>query len=437
MAQPFASKPKAFLAEEGGAISSLGIFVFLVSCVICAIAVDVARLRAAQSQLQLAADTAAHAALYYRDTHSAAEAKEKALAVANYGMPREIYGDILVPEDVIFGTWSYELQAFHEDPNSRESVMVTTERLKSNRNSVASTLFQFIGIDSFDVVSRAVFTTFRPTCFREGFVAEEVVDIQSNNEYYSGFCIHANGHVELNSNNVFEAGTIVSMPNLDDLVLPQSGFETNEGLEAALRSGAYRIRILNRLPAIIQGLMDGDENYLPEYITSPVAIGLSGNTLTQADFVSGRLHKLIGNANCKVTISPSIPLKEVVFVTNCEVKFGNGTELNDVVMASTNTGSNSFNSSSKLQVGKNDTCAEGGGAQLLTLGGMSFASDLRMYGGQLVAKGDIDFAANADGIEGASMISGTRIDGTSNMSMGFCVTGMEDNYEAAYFRLAH
>lgn len=67
---------------------------------------------------------------------------------------------------------------------------------------------------------------------------------------------------------------------------------------------------------------------------------------------------------------------------------------------------------------------------------MSFASGLMVFGSQLIASGDIDFAANANGIMGASMIAGGRIDGTSNMDMGFCGSGMENNYEANYFRLA-
>ena len=42
----------------------------------------------------------------------------------------------------------------------------------------------------------------------------------------------------------------------------------------------------------------------------------------------------------------------------------------------------------------------------------------------------------AEGIEGASMIAGGLISGTSNMSMGFCGKSVE-GYEAEYFRLAY
>jgi len=69
---------------------------------------------------------------------------------------------------------------------------------------------------------------------------------------------------------------------------------------------------------------------------------------------------------------------------------------------------------------------------------MKFASNLQTYGGQFIAEGDIDFAANSDGVEGASMVAGGTISGASNLAMGFCGgSGMEDSFEAAYCRLAH
>ena len=59
--------------------------------------------------------------------------------------------------------------------------------------------------------------TYRPGCLREGFVADKMVDIQSNNGFESGFCIHSNVGISINQNNTFEAGTIVSMPSLNYL----------------------------------------------------------------------------------------------------------------------------------------------------------------------------------------------------------------------------
>ena len=109
--------------------------------------------------------------------------------------------------------------------------------------------------------------------------------------------------------------------------------------------------------------------------------------------------------------------------------------IEDAVIVSKSTAKDSQNSSSGLVVGKDDNCAAGGGVQLVTLGGMKFTSDLHIYGSQLLAAGDIEFSANANGVEGAAMVAGGVISGTSNMNMGFYGTGMENNFQASYFKL--
>jgi len=111
--------------------------------------------------------------------------------------------------------------------------------------------------------------------------------------------------------------------------------------------------------------------------------------------------------------------------------------MTDAVVATTNTSAQSVTSAASLQVGRNDNCAVGGGAQIITLGSMSFPSDLKIYGGQLLAAGNISFSANANGIQGAALVAGGSISGTSNMEMGFCGTGMENSFHAEYFKLVY
>ncbi len=108
------------------------------------------------------------------------------------------------------------------------------------------------------------------------------------------------------------------------------------------------------------------------------------------------------------------------------------------MVATEDTGAKSLNSPQGLQIGRNDNCAPGGGATLMTLGGFDAASKLSVYNGQILALGDIIFAANADGVKGASFVSNGRVDGTSNMTMGFCKSrGMENAYRAQYFRMVN
>jgi hypothetical protein len=392
---------------------------------------------AARTQLQISADLVGHAALYKRDTMSAEDAKLAALAAAESTMPSGIYGVVLTADDIRFGVWDSSTEVFTVNELSRSGVLVATSRLAEKANPVSSLLMQFIGFSRFDLKSEAVFVTFRPSCFREGFVAEGVVDLQSNNGFSDGFCVHSNTYVSLNQNNTFEAGTVVSMPNSEDIDLPQSGFERNEGLEAALREGYYRMRLVDKLPTLITEVSSWGSKNTPSYINSVVTISVTpqAKKINNTMFTPGRIHTVCCSAGGTITVEGGT-YSNVVLATNCNLKFGSGAALENAVFATTSTNTKSMTAPSGLRIGKNDNCAEEGEAQLLTLGGMDFAADLQMYGGQLVASGTVQFAANAHGIQGASFIAGGEISGTSNMEMGFCVSGMDNNFGAEYFRLA-
>jgi hypothetical protein len=423
-----------FLSTETGGITSLGLFMFVGTLMLGGYAIDTASGMAARTQLQVTADSAAHAALVTRERGTEAEAVARALAIAAANLPAEVYGPVIRPEDVTFGTWDVDANAFVPQPGSRSAVRVTARRNDERGNAQGTFLLNLVGVDAYDIERTAILTTYVPTCFREGFVAEGVVDMQSNNTFGNGFCIHSNDHVAFNNNNYFEPGTIVSMPNPDDIVLPNSGFSKNEGLSEALREGSYNIRILNRIDAIITGLANGDAEFLPAFINSGTAIRLSDKRVDRSHFTEGRIHTY-SCAGGKLTIEAGSVLRNVILVTDCEVDFGNGVVLEDVVIATTNTSATSFTATSGLRVGRDDGCAQGGGAQLVTKGGMRFPAKLSLFGGQLLAAGDIDFAAEAYGVEGASMVAGGRIDGTSNTAMAFCGSGMESSFQAQYFRL--
>ncbi len=433
----------SFGRDETGSVSAFGVVMFVGFAAVGSIALDVSNLYAARTHLQIAADQAAHAALYNRNRMDADSAKQRALEIVNATLPSENYGVTLTVNDIEFGVFDRTNQTFTPDADSTSAVHVRTSFLEENSNPVATYLFKLVGHDSFDVSTSAIYTTYRPACLREGFVAEGIVDIQSNNGFRNGFCIHSNTHVSLNSNNFFEPGTVVSMPDLASLDLPKSGFETNEGLSAALRASKQNIRVLSRVDGIIARfeqplayITGPDIPELPDYITDPEVVTMTERTVQAADLTTGRIHH-INCAGPRLTIDATPTVREVVIVSPCEIKFSAGSVLEDVIVISKDTAADSINAPSGLQVGRNDNCATGGGAQLVTLGGMNFASDLRLYGGQLIAKGDIEFAANANGIQGASMIAGGTIDGTSNMDMGFCGSGQEDNFEIDYFRLAY
>lgn len=398
-------------------------------------AVDVSNLSTESVRLQAAVDTAAHAALVERELHTAEEAKLKAIALAEANLSPEVYGDVLDAESIVFGSWDEETQIFTPDPELPNAVQATVYRTEANQNALDTYMWQVAGVNVFDLTARATYTTYVPTCFREGFVATDEVSIQSNNSYFSGFCIHSNSYVALNANNFFESGTVVSMPDLDLLQLPNSGFESNLGLESALREGSYNIRIIKRITDIVETIDESGSPYRPDYLTESAAQTLTDRTIDETDLIPGRLYYWNCTGGSGTIRSMTTPIRKVVIVTPCEVAFGANAELEDVVIVSSNTSLTSFSASSGLTLGRDDGCAEGGGVQLVTLGGMALSANLAMYGSQLLALRDIEFAARADGFQGAAIVSGGSISGTSNMNMSFCGTGMEDNFVAQYFRM--
>ena len=126
----------------------------------------------------------------------------------------------------------------------------------------------------------------------------------------------------------------------------------------------------------------------------------------------------------------------MVIIANCDVTLGNGVALEDAIILTTSTSATSIKSPNGLRLGIDDGCTKGGGGRIVSMGGMNFAADLEIYGSQLLGLGDIEFAARANGIEGASVISNGRISGTSNMSMSYCGGGM-DEFTADYFQLVN
>jgi hypothetical protein len=433
------SRMTSFLSSQSGSMTVFGLFIFITGLMLTGLAIDYGNLITSRTRQQVSADSVAHTALVTRELNSPTVAIQNAVTMAAINLPVSNYGATVNASDVVFGIWDSKTRNFVADPNSRQAVKVTAHQTKAGANPVPTFLLKLVGRSFWDLTTEAVYTTYFPACLTEGFVAQGMVNISSNDSYFNDFCIHSQAYVSLSSNNYFETGTSVSMPDLTKLVLPASGYTTNVGLQAALQEASYNIRILPMLPDIISELATGNSNYLPGYVTSATPITLSTKkALVQADLQPGNLFiATCGSGNGTLSISNSVTLSKVAIATNCDVKFGNGDMMQDAVIATTATDAKSFTGTAGIQLGLNDNCATGGGAQLLTLGGVSFPSALSLFGGQIVAKGDINFSANANGVQGASLIAGGQITGTSNMNMGNCNNGMEENFRAEYFRLAN
>ncbi|HQY44930.1 MAG TPA: TadG family pilus assembly protein [Paracoccaceae bacterium] len=449
------SRARSFLYGTDGALGVYGFILFLTICIVSGLSLDVANAYKVRSIIQVAADNAGHTALVTRLDAGKEQAIQNAVAVASENLGSNEVGDVVAAEDIEFGTWDPATRVFTPDPDSISAVKVVAHRDRSRGNGVTTFLLSAAGLAAWDVATVSVYETYRPSCLREGFVGDKQVDIQSNNGFENGFCMHSNASISINNNNYFEAGTIVSMPNVDDLDVSASGFVRNEGLLEALRESFYNIRVIKRIEDIIAALQTGDLTTLkqlaaggPEnafsYITNSTPIDVASCDLDAADLTVGRIHRI----ECGGTLKITGTITQVALVTSAPIQFEKEGQFEDVIIATTNTGDMSLKGPAgsggkkgsgldNISFGKNDDCAVGGGVQLVTMGGVHMAAGLNMFGSQILAVKEIEFTANADGIQGVSMISADTVSGTSNMQMGFCGAGMENNFEVDYYRLAY
>ena len=114
--------------DDQGSMTVLSLYLLAGLMAVSALAIDFAYLLAARTQLQVAADAAAHAALYYREEETAHDAKLKAVELAQHSMPSANYGPVLRQEDVEFGHWDYASRVFTPDPYSTQAVRVRPGR---------------------------------------------------------------------------------------------------------------------------------------------------------------------------------------------------------------------------------------------------------------------------------------------------------------------
>ena len=428
--------PPEFGRSESGSLTIYGLFFIVAIIIVGGFAADYANAVRMQARLQVAADAAAHAALLEREYKTPDEARVTALAVAQSAIPPGSHGAAIQASDIRFGHWDATRDRFTVDETSRDAVLVDTQRAAARANGLGTFFLTFVGIDQWTVVRQSVFETYIPSCLEEGFVADVGIEIQSDNLFMAPFCLHSNTWMDFSNNNEFQPGTIVSIPEYSNL---QASMSSNTGLADARRIADDRkLRIVHRVQEIYDGVQDPASIHYRSYITNSVPIDIDPKDgMTNANWKQGHIHRFTcTKKNESVNFASDITLRRGVIVSNCVMKMS-GATLEDVTLVTLSEDAGSINSNSGLTIGKADNCKAGGGAQVVTMGGVSIPTKMSLHNGQIIAVGNVSFTSHADGSWGGSIISGGIIDANSHNTMRTCGgVGMEDNFNAAYFRLA-
>ncbi len=423
----------AFLADEAGGVGwSL---VWTVIFLICGgLAIDGANAWRVRAMLQATADVAAHAGAM--QLPSKAGALAETLRIAQVNLPPDRHGEVITADMVEVGRWDAVTRTLDTASPFPNAVRTRAARSTGNGNRVDTFLLRLAGFTAWDVGAESVVQRFIPGCIRNGLVARGWVETSSNNTYRNRICVHGQSGVKLASNSIFEAGVKVTMPDLSDLQMPPSGWTSNVGIADALGEGFLEPRLVSLLPTIIPDLADINSPFQPGYIqASPgTVVDVEEKDWDGTVITAGNVYNVTCHGGNPLTIGGAT-IERVVIVTNCRVNLDSGLKLYDATIATTNTSAMSFTGSSGVELGRPDDCAAGGGAQLLTLGGVHFAAQMVYHGSEVVAVGDADMAAQVGGINGISVQTGGDINLTSNNSFGLCPGEADQVYTGDYYRL--
>jgi hypothetical protein len=434
--------------DERGGGTIFGLFWFAVTVGICGLAVDVTDGFRSRTMLQATADSAALAAAI--ELPDATAAVTTAVDYAEQNMTPGTNGSVLLASDVTPGLWEPATRTFvpaGDVPVATplDAVHVMVRRGAANDNPLATNFLRIMGQDSWDVRAQAIAQRFIPECLKDGLIARGIVDMSSNNGFVNEICVHGQKGVDIQSNNYFEVGVNVSMPNLDMLVTPSSGMTSNPGLQQALREDILDPRMVNHVDEIMQRYLDMDPKILPDYITSNEPVVVIDNQFNFNNIQEGRIYHVQCRPSRNLVVPSGIVLAKIVLIADCQITIGaNSTVYNSVIGSRSgaiggngklNRGDANISTAAGVQLGIPDNCAEGGGVQLYSNATLTFSSTTTFDGVQMVAAGDIALGARDMGVRGISAQSGGNITLTSNNMFGLCSGGAPNLFTVDYYRL--
>ncbi|EYD76105.1 hypothetical protein Rumeso_02294 [Rubellimicrobium mesophilum DSM 19309] len=391
---------RGFARDQAGFITVQNLFLTVACCAVGAAGLDVTGLYQARTQLQVAADTAAHAALYSMYQGKTAEqAKDAAVGVANYatgGANATVgpYGTVLERSDIVFGTWNMNTATFTRLPATSTdmptAVAVTTNR--AGDNPVGSFLFRIVGITQMDVSALAIYSvTGDPCATMQGLFGVLQVSANGNNNYSNGICVHSQDEVDLQANNDFTKDSVVSAPNKADITCGNGcdNFELvkrseNRDLEPWLSP----IRpVASETPEILLGQVRtvvGSARLNSWLTTTEIQSYLGGYDITPSSLVAGRATYIgctsggtlrLGADKKGSTVLDTF--SNVVLLTNCKIDMKGVTFSNAVVYTTNTSGVDKHpadasvsidNGADGVTLGTDTTCSGNGYAAILTRG---------------------------------------------------------------------
>ena len=414
----FDLRNSAFLNDQSGSATIWSLGMTIVFLLIGGLAIDAGNAYRMRQLLQLTADSAAFAGV--QDLAEPETAEVVAIAYAEKNMPVAGYGNVVSAAGVQFGIWDPVSRRFTETAVSPNSIRVLAQQTVANGNPVGTFLLKLANIQEWNISAKATVQVFYRRCHENGIVAGSTVEISSENVFADEYCIHGQDGVTVGSNNVFEPGVDVSMYDFADFVLPDSGFETNDGLAAAISEDFVRPALANKAAEIAVALRDPASTYQPSFIDAyaPIHV-MPKEDFDSAAMLEGRVNVVTGCVGSQfITVNSDV--QNTVLATDCKIHIGGSALIVNSVLASSKNADHSVISVSDFQLGLDDNCAPGGGSQIISAGRVNLGAGTSVYGSQIVADEDILLGSVSGGIQGSSFQAGDDVVMTSDGAFAEC-----------------
>ena len=434
-----------FYNDERGMMTHLALVVMLIVLMFSGMSLDTSNARRMRSILQTAADASVRAAIM--DLPDKTTALETALALANANLPPDSVNSAVTSESVIFGHWDEDAETFTAGNSNPNAIKVVATRSSANSNPVPTMLLRFAGFESWNIASYSVAYRSQTSCETADIQSNGQVSFTSNNDFYNSFCIAAQS-ISLNNNNYFDNDNRIQVPDLDDVSLPgSSGFSTSVGRGTDDSSSSLTYADIFEVKPDLAAAYSADiatvaTNYLdpswdgqPAYVnTSAAVISVAAKNVKYTWFIPGRIYNVScgGGDGNKAQIYSGAVLSEVVIVSDCKIQIGSSAVLTDVVLVSADTSNKSVYAASKVQLGADDDCAEGGEVKVFAAGDFDSAAKLETYGVTISAIGNVNIAGKTDGIAGLDIFANGDVSFSAQASLGVCSGGQTGTLADVY-----
>lgn len=397
-----------FLRKEDGAFTFLAIYLILGCLTALGVAVDYANAMRDREAMQIAANSAALAAVI--DLPSKEDAVVAGLSIADLNLSQSNNTRAIGAADIQVG--NFDGSGFTVDEEPYNAVRVVATRNGSRGNALVTYMARLAGRQSYDITVSAMAATSSAPCSSGGFFSEENVESGSNNDYLNGFCLYGRDGVKIGSDTFFEQGVKVEMRDTSDF--EQGG--SNQGVSDALGENTYDLASeYNAIPGIVSDMQAGLFTDLPPWIISgPVSLEKIED---KTKLTPGTLYVVDDVAD----FGSDQTIERVAVVAKKEVKVGSNNTLKNVYFASMDKvllGSNNT-------FADNDFCATGGYDSYLYIGSnIEFGSNNLLRGIMMASRDQIKLGSDVAGVEGVRAVARGKIDYGSADTLAGCAGGV-------------